>query len=75
MQLCVLSHLQDLYMHKATALESEGKLREAEQMLCTIKEYDAAIKMYRQLKMYDQVIRMVSQHRKVPINQSTNQLH
>lgn len=59
-------------MHKATALEAEGKLREAEQMLCTIKEYDTAIKMYRQRKMYDQVIRMVSQHRKVSINQSIN---
>lgn len=52
-------------MQKANDLEAEGKLREAEKMLCTIKEYDAAIKMYRQRNMYDHVIRLVAQHRKV----------
>ena len=52
-------------MQKANDLEGEGKLREAEKMLCTIKEYDAAIKMYRQRNMYDHVIRLVAQHRKV----------
>ena len=57
--------LQELYMQKANDLEAEGKLREAEKMLCTIKEYNAAIKMYRQRNMYDHVIRLVAQHHKV----------
>lgn len=55
-------------MQKANTLEAEGKLREAEKMLCTVKEFDAAIKMYRQRGMYDDVIRLTSQHRKVILN-------
>lgn len=52
-------------MQKAGELEAEGKLREAEKMLCTVKEYDAAIKLYRQREMHDHVIRLVAQYRKV----------
>lgn len=56
---------QEVYSQKARELEAEGKLREAEKMYCTIKQYDLAIGLYKQHSMWDQVIRLVSQHRKV----------
>ena len=57
--------LQELYTHKAKELEAEGKFREAEKMYCTIKQYDLAINLYKQHSMWDHVMRLVSQHRKV----------
>ncbi len=61
----VMKLTQEVYSQKARELEAEGKLREAEKMYCTIKQYDLAIGLYKQHSMWDQVIRLVSQHRKV----------
>ena len=56
---------QEVYSEKAHELEAEGKLKEAEKMYCTVKQYDLAIGLYKQHSKWDQVIRLVSQHRKV----------
>ena len=54
-----------MYSNKARELEAEGKFREAEKMYCTIKQYDSAIDLYKQHDMWDHVLRLVSQYRKV----------
>ena len=54
-----------MYSHKAEELEAAGKLREAEKMYCTIKQYDAAIDLYKRRSMWGDVIRVVSQYQKV----------
>lgn len=57
--------LQEVYTQKARELEAEGKLRDAEKLYCSIKAYDSAIDLYKQHSMWDHVVRLVAQHRKV----------
>lgn len=57
--------LQEVYTLKARQLEAGGKLRDAEKLYCSIKAYDSAIAMYKQHSMWEHVIRLVAQHRKV----------
>lgn len=57
--------LQDVYTLKARELEAGGRLRDAEKLYCSIKAYDSAITMYKQHNMWEHVIRLVAQHRKV----------
>ena len=57
--------MQEVYTHKAEELEAAGKLRDAEKMYCTIKQYDAAIDLYKRRSMWSDVIRVVTQHQKV----------
>ena len=57
--------LQEVYTLKARELEAGSRLRDAEKLYCSIKAYDSAIAMYRQHSMWEHVIRLVAQHRKV----------
>ena len=56
---------QEVYNLKARELEAGGRLRDAEKLYCSIKAYDSAITMYKQHSMWEHVIRLVAQHRKV----------
>ena len=57
--------MQEVYTEKARQLEAKGKLKEAENLYCSIKQYDSAIELYKLHSMWDHVIRLVSQHCKV----------
>ncbi|ESO08535.1 hypothetical protein HELRODRAFT_74793 [Helobdella robusta] len=48
---------------QAKQLEEKGKFREAERLYIAIECTDDAISMYKRHKMYDDMIRMVRQHR------------
>lgn len=67
--------MQEVYTGKARELEAKGKLREAENLYCSIKQYDSAIELYKLHSMWDHVIRLVSQHRKVRIRGSLQAGH
>ena len=58
------SEIKHFYTLKASDLENSGKLKDAEKMYITVKEYDLAINMYKKKGMYDQMIRLVSIYRK-----------
>ncbi|XP_073712376.1 intraflagellar transport protein 172 homolog [Misgurnus anguillicaudatus] len=53
-----------LYISKAQDLEKEGKFKEAERLFTTVDEPDLAITMYKNKKMYDDMIRLVAIHHK-----------
>lgn len=53
-----------LYINRAQLLESQGKFKEAERLYLTVKEPDLAINMYKKNRQYDQMIRLVTEHRK-----------
>jgi len=50
-----------LYTVQAREFESQGRYKEAERLFITVKEPDLAINMYKKLKMYDQMIKLVTQ--------------
>lgn len=52
-----------LYIGQAQKLESKGKLKEAERLYLAIKEKDLAINMYKKNKRFEDMIRLVSEHR------------
>jgi len=58
------SAVHTLYVNQGQRLEAQGKLKEAEKLYIMVKEPDLAINMYKKNKHYDQMIRLVSQHRK-----------
>lgn len=49
--------------NEAMKYEHEGKLKEAEKLYILAGEHDIAISMYKGLKQYDNMIRLVSQYR------------
>jgi intraflagellar transport protein 172 len=53
-----------LYVSHARDMETQGKMKEAEKLYLTVGEPDLAINMYKNNKMYDQMIRLVSSHHK-----------
>ncbi|KAK9829656.1 hypothetical protein WJX72_007146 [[Myrmecia] bisecta] len=53
-----------LYTRRARELEAQGNLREAERMYVTVKEHDLAINMYKQHRLYDQMVRLVGLYRR-----------
>ena len=57
--------LQELYTRRARELAAHGQWKAAEKMFCTIRDYDAAINMYKQQQMYDHMLRLVAVHRRV----------
>lgn len=52
-----------LYINQAQKLEAQGRLREAEKLYITVKEKDLAINMYKKCRRYDDMIRLVQEHR------------
>ncbi|XP_078598147.1 intraflagellar transport protein 172 homolog [Branchiostoma floridae x Branchiostoma japonicum] len=53
-----------LYITQAQQLESQGRYREAERLYITVDEPDLAITMYKKLRRYDDMIRLVRMHHK-----------
>ena len=51
--------VSSLYISHAEKLEGEGRYKDAEKLYITIDEADLAINMYKRLKMYDQMMRLV----------------
>ena len=52
--------LQQLYTGRAKQLEEEGKLKEAERIYLIIEEPDLAISMYKRVKRYDPMVKLVA---------------
>lgn len=52
-----------LYINQAQKLEAEGRFREAEKLYLTVKERDLAINMYKKHRRFDDMIRLVQEHR------------
>ncbi|XP_052833703.1 intraflagellar transport protein 172 homolog [Octopus bimaculoides] len=48
-----------LYVTQADKLRDQGKVKEAERLFLTVEEPERAIAMYKQLKMYPDVLRLV----------------
>lgn len=60
----------ELYVSLAQKLEKQTKLSEAEQLYVMVNEYDQAIHMYKKREDYEQMIRLVSKHRKELLNET-----
>lgn len=58
------AEVQGLYIGRAQRLEEQGKLKEAEKLYLTVEEVNMAISMYKNHRKYDDMIRLVSAHRK-----------
>ena len=52
-----------LYISQAQKLEQQGKFREAEKLYITVKEKDLAINMYKRNRRFDDMVRLVQEHR------------
>jgi intraflagellar transport protein 172 len=52
-----------LYINQAQKLETMGRFREAEKLYLTVKEKDLAINMYKKHRLFDDMIRLVQDHR------------
>ena len=52
-----------LYINQAQKLESQGRLKEAENLYITVKEKDLAINMYKKHRRYDDMVRLVAEYR------------
>ena len=52
-----------LYVNQAQKLEAEGRFSQAEKFYLTVKEKDLAINMYKKHKKFDDMIRLVQEHR------------
>lgn len=53
-----------LYIKEAQNFERDGRYKDAERMYVTASEPDLAINMYKNAKLYDQMIRLVAKYRK-----------
>lgn len=65
--------VKELYTAEAQKLEATGKWKDAEKLYVTIKEVDMAVAMYRKHRQYDDLIRLISSHRKELLTET--QLH
>ena len=52
-----------LYINQAQKLEAQSRLREAERLYLTVKEKDLAINMYKKHRRFDDMVRLVQEHR------------
>jgi intraflagellar transport protein 172 len=52
-----------LYINQAQKMEAQDKLREAEKLYLTVKERDLAINMYKKHRRFDDMVRLVREHR------------
>ncbi|XP_042189213.1 intraflagellar transport protein 172 homolog [Callorhinchus milii] len=51
-----------LYINQAQELEKQGKYKEAERLYVAVDQPDLSITMYKKLKMYDDMIRLVAKY-------------
>eukprot|EP01065_Artemidia_motanka_P041067 TRINITY_DN5263_c0_g4_i1.p1 TRINITY_DN5263_c0_g4~~TRINITY_DN5263_c0_g4_i1.p1 ORF type:complete len:1760 (+),score=631.40 TRINITY_DN5263_c0_g4_i1:78-5357(+) len=56
--------IADLYVEQARQLDLQGKFKDAERLYIKINEPDLAIHMYKKARKYDDMIRLVTQHRR-----------
>eukprot|EP00744_Colponema_vietnamica_P002535 GILI01003961.1.p1 GENE.GILI01003961.1~~GILI01003961.1.p1 ORF type:complete len:1242 (-),score=439.08 GILI01003961.1:257-3580(-) len=59
-----------LYIEQAQRLEAQGKLKEAEKKYLQVNEPDLAINMYKKVKQYENMVRLVGQFRKDLLKQT-----
>ena len=59
-----------LYISQAQRLEQAGRLKEAEKLYLMVKEPDLAINMYKKNRHYDQMVRLVGQHRRALLEET-----
>lgn len=52
-----------LYINQAQKFEALGRFREAEKLYLTVKERDLAINMYKKHRRFDDMVRLVQEHR------------
>jgi len=52
-----------LYINQAQKLEAKGRLKEAEKLYLSVKEKDLAINMYKKHRRFDDMVRLVQDHR------------
>jgi intraflagellar transport protein 172 len=52
-----------LYINQAQKFEAKGRLKDAEKLYLAVKEKDLAINMYKKHRRYDDMIRLVQEHR------------
>lgn len=52
-----------LYINQAQKLEVKGRLKEAEKLYMAVREKDLAINMYKKHRRFDDMIRLVQEHR------------
>jgi intraflagellar transport protein 172 len=52
-----------LYINQAQKFEQKGRLKDAEKLYLAVKEKDLAINMYKKHRRYDDMVRLVSEHR------------
>lgn len=66
--------ISELFMDVAKMLESEKKYRDAEKVYITMGQPDSAISMYKNLEMYDAMIRLVERYHKEHLESTHLQL-
>lgn len=59
-----------LYVKQAAELESKGRYKDAERLYITVSKQDNAITMYKNVKHYNDMIRLVKQYRKEYLGES-----
>lgn len=52
-----------LYINQAQKFEAQGRFREAEKLYLAVQEKDLAINMYKKHRRFDDMVRLVQQHR------------
>lgn len=52
----------ELYSDQARLLEQQGRYKEAEKLYITISEPNQAIQMYKRIKNYDQMVRLIKEY-------------
>ena len=52
-----------LYINQAQKLEAKGRLKEAEKLYLSVKEKDLAINMYKKHRRFEDMVRLVQEHR------------
>ena len=65
-----LNETKEMYEYIAKQYEIEGKYREAEKILLAAGDVDGAIGMYKSVKQYEQMIRLVKQYHPQLLNET-----
>jgi intraflagellar transport protein 172 len=63
-----------MYLNHAQNMESQGRLKDAEKLYLSVRESDMAISMYKKHKRYDEMIRLVKDHRPELLKEVCNKI-
>lgn len=64
------TQVTSLYSSEALKLEALGQYKEAEKLYLTIKDKDSVILMYKKHRLYDDMIRVISAHKKEALQET-----